>query len=207
METMADAFPGCFSGYKLAVGLWGVGEGGEGRRAGGTPHAWPRPHFPSTPPQVSESHQRTKVDTSGTAKAVVASFNRMGLTFGEVCRRRYIRALFPGSSVARAWGCLVWVWVGSGVGGWLWGGPHNLPDTGVAIAATRTRACSPPTPTPPTPHPTPPKSDIELVRDPEQQVARMGVPESALDGHAFHTYTGEAYHSDADLAQRRAGCL
>lgn len=33
---------------------------------------------------VAESHQRTKVDTSGTAKAVVASFNKMGLQFGEV---------------------------------------------------------------------------------------------------------------------------
>ncbi len=32
---------------------------------------------------VAESHQRTKVDTSGTAKAVVASFQRMGLNFEE----------------------------------------------------------------------------------------------------------------------------
>lgn len=34
--------------------------------------------------QVVESHQRTKVDTSGTAKAVVASFQKMGLNFEEV---------------------------------------------------------------------------------------------------------------------------
>ncbi|PSC71924.1 4-hydroxy-tetrahydrodipicolinate reductase chloroplastic [Micractinium conductrix] len=33
--------------------------------------------------QVAESHQRTKVDTSGTAKAVVASLNKMGLPYGE----------------------------------------------------------------------------------------------------------------------------
>lgn len=36
--------------------------------------------------KVVESHQRTKVDTSGTAKAVVASFQKMGLDFDEVSR-------------------------------------------------------------------------------------------------------------------------
>jgi len=54
VEMMAEKFPGCFSGYQLAV---------------------------------VESHQRTKVDTSGTAKAVVASFRKMGLRFDEVRRR------------------------------------------------------------------------------------------------------------------------
>lgn len=34
--------------------------------------------------RVVESHQRTKADTSGTAKAVVASLQRMGLDFEEV---------------------------------------------------------------------------------------------------------------------------
>ena len=34
--------------------------------------------------QVQESHQRTKADTSGTAKAVVASFQKLGLEFKEV---------------------------------------------------------------------------------------------------------------------------
>ena len=33
---------------------------------------------------VVESHQRTKADTSGTAKAVVASFQKMGLQVDEV---------------------------------------------------------------------------------------------------------------------------
>jgi 4-hydroxy-tetrahydrodipicolinate reductase len=51
METMAEKFPGCFSGYSL---------------------------------RVVESHQRTKADTSGTAKAVVASLQKMGLEFSEV---------------------------------------------------------------------------------------------------------------------------
>lgn len=34
--------------------------------------------------KVVESHQRTKVDTSGTAKAVVSSLQKMGLDFTEV---------------------------------------------------------------------------------------------------------------------------
>lgn len=33
---------------------------------------------------VTESHQRTKADTSGTAKAVVGSLQRLGLDFSEV---------------------------------------------------------------------------------------------------------------------------
>ena len=33
---------------------------------------------------VTESHQRTKADTSGTAKAVVASLQKLGLDFSEV---------------------------------------------------------------------------------------------------------------------------
>ena len=33
---------------------------------------------------VVESHQRNKADTSGTAKAVVQSFNKMGLDYKEV---------------------------------------------------------------------------------------------------------------------------
>jgi 4-hydroxy-tetrahydrodipicolinate reductase len=32
------------------------------------------------------------------------------------------------------------------------------------------------------------QAEIEKVRDPSVQVARMGVPESHLGGHAFHTY-------------------
>lgn len=34
------------------------------------------------------------------------------------------------------------------------------------------------------------QSEIEKVREPQQQIARMGVPEAAVNsGHAFHTYT------------------
>lgn len=34
--------------------------------------------------EVVESHQRTKVDTSGTAKDVIRSFNNLGVPFVEV---------------------------------------------------------------------------------------------------------------------------
>eukprot|EP00879_Flechtneria_rotunda_P022488 GHRR01023739.1.p1 GENE.GHRR01023739.1~~GHRR01023739.1.p1 ORF type:complete len:142 (+),score=38.93 GHRR01023739.1:725-1150(+) len=64
--------------------------------------------------KVTESHQSSKKDTSGTAKAIVASFQKLGL------------------------------------------------NTDV--------------------------SQIEMVRDREQQLDRMRVPEGALLGHAFHTY-------------------
>lgn len=37
---------------------------------------------------VTESHQRTKVDTSGTAKAVVACFEELGAPISEVCHRQ-----------------------------------------------------------------------------------------------------------------------
>lgn len=36
--------------------------------------------------EVTESHQRTKADTSGTAKAVVGSLQQLGLDFSEVCK-------------------------------------------------------------------------------------------------------------------------
>ena len=35
--------------------------------------------------EVTESHQRAKADTSGTAKAVVASFAKLGTPIEEVC--------------------------------------------------------------------------------------------------------------------------
>ena len=41
--------------------------------------------------QTVESHQRTKVDTSGTAKAIVKSFQRLGVDFNEV--RSHITSL------------------------------------------------------------------------------------------------------------------
>ncbi len=36
------------------------------------------------------------------------------------------------------------------------------------------------------------QADIERVRDPSEQTKRMGVPESHLGGHAFHTYRSVA---------------
>ena len=43
--------------------------------------------------QVVESHQRSKVDTSGTARAIVQSFQKLGLDFDEV------RTSVPGTVV------------------------------------------------------------------------------------------------------------
>ncbi len=34
--------------------------------------------------EVEESHQRSKVDTSGTAKAIIASFRQLGIDFSDV---------------------------------------------------------------------------------------------------------------------------
>ncbi|CAI5505414.1 unnamed protein product [Closterium sp. Naga37s-1] len=64
--------------------------------------------------KVVESHQSSKVDTSGTAKEAVRCFQKLGVEYDV--------------------------------------------------------------------------SMIEMVRDPSEQMARMGVPENYLNGHAFHTY-------------------
>lgn len=63
---------------------------------------------------VTESHQSTKVDTSGTARAIVASFRKLGITFTD--------------------------------------------------------------------------DEIKMIRDPHEQLGKMGVPEEYLKGHAYHTY-------------------
>ncbi|KAF7833667.1 4-hydroxy-tetrahydrodipicolinate reductase 2, chloroplastic-like [Senna tora] len=64
--------------------------------------------------QVLESHQASKVDASGTAKAVISCFNKLGVSFDM--------------------------------------------------------------------------DQIQLIRDPKQQVEMVGVPEEHLSGHAFHMY-------------------
>eukprot|EP00249_Psilotum_nudum_P013865 c24555_g1_i3 orf=471-1265(+) len=64
--------------------------------------------------KVIESHQSTKVDTSGTARAIVSAFRKLGLLFSD--------------------------------------------------------------------------DQIAMVRDPQEQVQKMGVPKEYLEGHAFHTY-------------------
>lgn len=65
--------------------------------------------------EVTESHQSSKVDTSGTARAVVGSFKKLGVTFTD--------------------------------------------------------------------------NEIKMIRNPEEQITKMGVPEEHLKGHAFHTYS------------------
>ena len=64
-----------------------------------------------------ESHQRTKVDTSGTAKAIVQSFKNLGVDFSEVSmprKRAAVRGVrrcrdrWPGSVCgAGRWSCYV----------------------------------------------------------------------------------------------------
>jgi len=65
--------------------------------------------------KVVESHQKTKADTSGTAKAIIASLNQLGVDFSV--------------------------------------------------------------------------DQVEKVRNEEEQLNRVGVPEENLKGHAYHTYT------------------
>jgi dihydrodipicolinate reductase len=57
--------------------------------------------------EVVESHQRTKVDTSGTAKAVVSSFQKLGLDFTEVSDQRHAWA----TSAEVVWPSLLGVWL------------------------------------------------------------------------------------------------
>ncbi|KAJ1701843.1 hypothetical protein LUZ63_001622 [Rhynchospora breviuscula] len=64
--------------------------------------------------EVMESHQATKLDTSGTAKAVIACFQKLGAIFDI--------------------------------------------------------------------------NEIEMIRDPEEQINMVGVPEEYLSGHAYHVY-------------------
>ncbi|KAL6219253.1 hypothetical protein ACLB2K_012459 [Fragaria x ananassa] len=64
--------------------------------------------------QVMESHQASKLDTSGTAKAVISCFQKLGVSFDM--------------------------------------------------------------------------DQVQLIRDPQQQVEMVGVPEEHLSGHAFHLY-------------------
>lgn len=64
--------------------------------------------------QVMESHQASKVDTSGTAKAVISCFQKLGVSF----------------------------------------------DT----------------------------DQIQMIRDPKQQIEMVGIPEEHISGHAFHLY-------------------
>ncbi|KAI4356015.1 hypothetical protein L6164_000069 [Bauhinia variegata] len=64
--------------------------------------------------KVMESHQASKVDASGTAKAIISCFHKLGVSFDE--------------------------------------------------------------------------DEIEMIRDPKQQVDMVGVPEEHLSGHAFHMY-------------------
>lgn len=83
---------------------------------------------------VVESHQKGKADTSGTAKAVVASMAELNSSDFGVVRC-----------------CVLYVC-------------DRAHHTWTA------------------------QDDIEMIREPPEQLQRMGVPEEWIPGHAFHTY-------------------
>lgn len=63
--------------------------------------------------------------------------------------------------------------------------------------------CRPPPP--PLAVASPLQEDIEKVRDPSEQMSRMGVPEQHVNsGHAFHTYT---LTSPDGSGEQQLGCL
>lgn len=98
--------------------------------------------------RVVESHQATKKDTSGTAKAVVASFVEMGIPF-DVSQIELVRE--PKEQVGTAWGGGeggVGGWVGAGWGaragmvlGWLVGPAGLVGRTMRQLSRTQTLPC------------------------------------------------------------------
>lgn len=101
MELMAEQFPGAFAGYNLQVCYLFSDHSHQSeyvRYTGPNFDAlcadWdftPRRHrlchrddWQGDALQVVESHQRSKVDTSGTAKAIIGSFQKLGVDFNEV---------------------------------------------------------------------------------------------------------------------------
>ena len=92
--------------------------------------------------KVVESHQKTKADTSGTAKALVKSFLTMGANVGATLR-----------------GC-------------------------------------------PSSHDGP----IEMIRDEESQINKMGVPKEHLNGHAYHTYSLDSADNSVHFEFRHNVC-
>jgi len=137
---------------------------------------------------VVESHQATKKDTSGTAKAVVASLLVLGAG-GTGSPLEPVPAAHAAAAAAgprdgdadeeeedeeddrrrRAGG-------NGGRGGGAAAVATKRGERAAAAAAARLRSA--------------PFSsaDIAMVRDPAHQVSEMGVPPDALQGHAFHTY-------------------
>ena len=109
--------------------------------------------------EVVESHQRSKADTSGTAKAVLASFQRLGLQAEEV-RLHFCADCVSGASERPG------IALGSHTGS------TAVLQTLLHLSHLLVHL----------------QRDIRKVRDVTQQMDVMRVPDSALDGHAFHTY-------------------
>jgi 4-hydroxy-tetrahydrodipicolinate reductase len=137
--------------------------------------------------RVVESHQSTKKDTSGTAKAVVASLLALGAG-GSGSPVDPVPASYAAAAAAgrtsedddddgeeeeedkrRA---------GGGRSGSSSSSGSKRRDERAAAAAAAARLRSAPFSS----------ADIQMVRDPKDQVSLMDVPSNALLGHAFHTY-------------------
>ncbi len=125
------------------------------------------------------AHSPLQVDTSGTAKAVVQSFNKMGLPYTEVkhclccCHNRAASAV--------------------GIAVWVVHLVHNCKDAEqVCTVGSSGLPCRQVDRwnVPKCVHHIILQEEIEKVRTVDEQVGRMGVPEQWVDaGHAFHTYT------------------
>jgi hypothetical protein len=151
--------------------------------------------------QVTESHQSSKKDTSGTAKAIVNSFQGLGLDFDVSQVRQHMQAVGllvkqrPLAHQAAAFCSHGSTRPSTTLGSQLGTDSSSfqaaecrcdeLLQRKKCLGANTTRLLIPRI------HcllPLPCVQQIELVRDREQQLGRMRVPEDALLGHAFHTY-------------------
>jgi 4-hydroxy-tetrahydrodipicolinate reductase len=130
--------------------------------------------------RVVESHQSTKKDTSGTAKAVVASL----LALGAGAAGSPVDPVPASYAAAAAAGRTEEddddeeEEEEEGRGGARRAGGKSRRDERAAAAAAAARLRSAPFSA----------NDIQMVREPKEQVDLMAVPANALKGHAFHTY-------------------
>lgn len=126
---------------------------------------------------VRESHQSTKVDTSGTAKEVVASFEKLGIPFKQVNPTATVMQFMHLPRLSQRPNNLKSVREGMQFRSLTLGTGQNR-KAARRFTAVRICKCSYECP----------QEQIRRVREPMEQMEEMHVPENALRGHAFHTY-------------------
>ncbi|KAK6149874.1 hypothetical protein DH2020_017399 [Rehmannia glutinosa] len=109
--------------------------------------------------QVMESHQAGKLDISGTAKAVISCFQKLGASF-EL--EQVIE--FPGSSISLDMLCRL-------IGFWKHFYWNDVLSQVIPVFCYLFLIEF---------------HQVKLIRDPRLQVEMVGVPEEHLSGHAFH---------------------